>query len=90
MYQSGCGHCVAAKPMVSRLATTLKNENSLVKVIAVDAADNPKVADIAGIETLPTFKMYSAGKHLADYTGDRSLDDMIKFCKNYAQVKDEL
>lgn len=61
-----------------------------VKVIAVDAAENPKVADLAGIETLPTFKIFASGKQLADYGGDRSTEDMISFCKSHAKVKDEL
>ncbi|XP_063837294.1 protein disulfide-isomerase A5 isoform X1 [Ostrinia nubilalis] len=89
-YASWCGHCVTAKPAFSRLATTFKNEKSPVKVIAVDASENPKVADLAGIETLPTFKIFADGKHVADYTGDRSTEDMIAFCKSHVKVKDEL
>ncbi|KAL0902335.1 hypothetical protein ABMA27_000231 [Loxostege sticticalis] len=89
-YASWCGHCVTAKPAFSRLATTVKNDNVPVKVIAVDAAENPKVADLAGIETLPTFKIFASGKQLADYGGDRSTEDMISFCKSHAKVKDEL
>lgn len=78
------------KPAFSRLATTLKGENAPVKAIAIDAAENPKVADFAGIETLPTFKIFANGKFLADYTGDRSFENMLSFCKEYFKVKDEL
>ncbi|XP_034839340.1 protein disulfide-isomerase A5 isoform X1 [Maniola hyperantus] len=89
-YATWCGHCSTVKPAYSRLATALKNKNSPIKVIAVEAADNPKVADFAGVQTLPTFKIYANGKHLADYEGDRSTDDMLNFCKTYFKVKDEL
>ncbi|CAH2209172.1 jg23515, partial [Pararge aegeria aegeria] len=86
----GCGHCSTVKPAYSRLATALKNENSPIKAIAVEAADNQKVADFAGVETLPTFKIYANGKLLATYEGDRSMEDMQSFCKSHLKVKDEL
>ncbi|XP_013189435.2 protein disulfide-isomerase A5 [Amyelois transitella] len=89
-YATWCGHCVTAKPAFSKLASTLKTENAPVAAIAVEASENPKVADIAGVETLPTFKIFSKGKILADYTGDRSYEDMLTFCKQHAKVKDEL
>ncbi|XP_053624700.1 protein disulfide-isomerase A5 isoform X2 [Plodia interpunctella] len=84
-YASWCGHCVTAKPAFSKLATTMNAENGPVLAIAVDAAENPKVADLAGIETLPTFKIFSNGKILGVYTGDRSYDDMLQFCKQHAK-----
>ncbi|CAH2103869.1 unnamed protein product [Euphydryas editha] len=89
-YATWCGHCSTVKPAYSRLATKLKNENSNIKIVAVEAAENSKVSDFAGIQTLPTFKIYSSGKYLADYEGDRSTEDMYKFCKSHANVKDEL
>lgn len=89
-YASWCGHCISAKPAFSKLATALKEEKSPVKAIAVDAAENAKVADIAGIQTLPTFKIFKSGKLLADYDGDRSTEDMHTFCKSHLKVKDEL
>lgn len=85
---TGCGHCTQAKPAFSELAAALKNSD--INVYAVDAAENPKVADIAGIQSLPTYKIFANGKMLAEYTGDRSTADMLSFCKKYAKVKDEL
>lgn len=78
------------KPAYSRLATKLKGENSNIKIVAVEAGENSKVSDFAGIQTLPTFKIYKFGKYLADYEGDRSTEDMYKFCKSHSNVKDEL
>ncbi|XP_059055223.1 protein disulfide-isomerase A5 [Achroia grisella] len=89
-YATWCGHCVTAKPAFSRLATALKTDKSPVKAVAVEAAENSKAADLAGIQTLPTFKMFAAGKHVADYDGDRSVEDMVNFCKQYEKMKDEL
>lgn len=78
------------KPAFSKICSTLKSDSSPVKAIAVDAAENPKVADLAGIQTLPTFKMFANGKILAEYAGDRSAEDMLTFCKSHAKVKVEL
>lgn len=90
IYTTGCSHCIEAKPAFSRLATALKTENSAVKAIAVDAAENPKVADLAGIETLPTFKIFKAGKFVANYDGERTTENMHEFCNSHAKVKEEL
>lgn len=87
-FASWCGHCTQAKPAFSELAASLKSSD--INVYAVDAAENPKVADIAGIQSLPTYKIFANGKMLAEYTGDRSTADMLSFCKKYAKVKDEL
>lgn len=76
--------------MFSRVATTLKEKNSPVQLVGVDAAENPKVADLAQIETLPTFKMFVGGKVVGVYDGDRSFDDLLKFCEGHSKVKDEL
>lgn len=61
-----------------------------MKAYAVDAAENPKVADLAGIQTLPTFKLYKGGQLVATYEGDRSAEDMQQFCDSHAKVKEEL
>ncbi|CAH0578023.1 unnamed protein product [Chrysodeixis includens] len=87
-FASWCGHCTQVKPAFSELAAALKGGD--INVYAVDAAENAKVADIAGIQSLPTFKIYANGKVLSEYTGDRSFQDMLNFCKKFAKVKDEL
>ncbi|XP_045458329.1 protein disulfide-isomerase A5 [Melitaea cinxia] len=89
-YATWCGHCSTVKPAYSRLATKIKGENSNIKIVAVEAGENSKVSDFAGIQTLPTFKIYKFGKYLADYEGDRSTEDMYKFCKSHSNAKDEL
>ncbi|KOB69003.1 Uncharacterized protein OBRU01_17456 [Operophtera brumata] len=73
---------------VIKVCTALKG--GPINAIAVDAAENPKVADIGGIQTLPTFKLFANGKVIAEYEGDRSEGDMLSFCKSHAKVKDEL
>lgn len=77
-----------SKPAFSKLATKLK-ELGFAKAVAVEAAENPKVADFAGIQTLPTFKLFSNGKLLGVYEGDRSYEDMLKFVTSF-RGKDEL
>ncbi|KAI5647034.1 thioredoxin domain-containing protein [Phthorimaea operculella] len=82
-YASWCGHCSTVKPAFSKLSTTMKEKGHPVQVIAIDAAENPKTADFAGVEMLPTFKIFAAGQLLAVYDGDRSYDDMLKFCQQH-------
>ncbi|XP_022832782.1 protein disulfide-isomerase A5 isoform X2 [Spodoptera litura] len=90
-FASWCSHCMDAKPQVNLLADKLKAEDIPVKVYAVDASQNQKVADLAGIQTLPTFKLYTSGQLIANYEGGRTLDEMYEFCRSYAgKVKDEL
>ncbi|XP_032527335.1 protein disulfide-isomerase A5 [Danaus plexippus] len=89
-YATWCGHCSTVKPAFSRLATSLKEGNGRAVAIAVDAAENPKVADLASIQTLPTFKIFKAGQYLATYEGDRSFEDMMNFVQSYIKMKDEL
>lgn len=89
-YFSGCGHCVEAKPEFSRAADELAKKGSKVKLYAVEASENAKVADFAALQSLPTFKLYISGTEVADYEGSRTADDMVEFCKKYDKVKDEL
>lgn len=89
-FASWCSHCVEAKPQLNLLADKLKAEDININVYAVDAAKNPKVADLAGIQTLPTFKLYTSGQLISVYDGGRNMDEMFEFCRQYAKVKDEL
>lgn len=79
-YASWCGNCATIKPAFSKLATTLKSEG-IGKAIAIDAAINPRTADFAHVEIIPTFKLYKSGKEIAVYNGDRSFEDFLNFVK---------
>ena len=83
---------MSAKPQYSRAAAQLAEKKSKVRFFAVDASKNPKVADLAGIQILPTFKLYSNGAVVADYDSglERTADAMLEFCNKHAKVKDEL
>ncbi|XP_050683298.1 protein disulfide-isomerase A5 isoform X2 [Leptidea sinapis] len=81
-----CDHCNEVKPNFSRLATKLKSDKINVNIVAVDAMENPKVSDFAGIKSLPTFKLYSSLKELRVYDGDRSIEDMYTFCKTAQKI----
>ncbi|GBP91772.1 Protein disulfide-isomerase A5 [Eumeta japonica] len=88
-YASWCDHCSKVKPALSQLAARIKSSGSLVRVVAIDIADNPKVADVADIQNLPTFKLYMSGRIVTDYKGDGSYGDMLNFIKKN-RLKDEL
>ncbi|PZC76327.1 hypothetical protein B5X24_HaOG204774 [Helicoverpa armigera] len=79
-YATWCKLCGKAKSEVTALAIKLRREDKKVKVYAVDAAENPKASDIAGVRTLPTFKMFANGHEIATYNGVRTTADMFEFC----------
>uniref|UniRef100_A0A2A4JWB4 Thioredoxin domain-containing protein n=1 Tax=Heliothis virescens TaxID=7102 RepID=A0A2A4JWB4_HELVI len=82
-YAKWCKICNTAKPEITSLAVQLRREDSTVKVYAVDASENPKVSDLVGIKTVPTFKLFKNGKEIATYKGGRTTEDMFKFCVSH-------
>ena len=42
------------------------------------------------VEGFPTFKLYVGDKYLAEYEGERTEKDLIKFITNSPEVKEEL
>ena len=42
------------------------------------------------VEGFPTFKLYVGDKYLAEYEGERTEEDLIKFITNSPEVKEEL
>lgn len=81
-YAPWCGHCKALAPKYETLASLYAESEWKDKVVIakVDATANDVPDEIAGF---PTIKLYKAGDKSEgiDYSGSRSIEDLIKFVK---------
>jgi len=74
-YAPWCGHCKALTPEYKKAASTLKG---VVKMAAVDATQNEKLAQKYQIQGFPTIKVFGTDKKSpVDYQGERTADGLI-------------
>ena len=74
-YAPWCGHCKALAPEYEKAASIL---NGVVKVVAVDATQNEKLAQQYQIQGFPTIKVFGADKKSPmDYQGPRTADAIV-------------
>ena len=77
-YAPWCGHCKSLAPDWAVLADTFAK--SPVSIVKVDADAHKELGSEYGVSGYPTLKYFPAGSLKADdYTGGRSLDDLIAF-----------
>ena len=84
-YAPWCGHCKSLHPKYEKMAKKLKPKNKKLLIAKIDYTEN-EVENIS-IEGFPTIKFYPANKKKEqpiDYSGDRSIEDMVKFIKQNA------
>ncbi|CAJ2501557.1 Uu.00g044100.m01.CDS01 [Anthostomella pinea] len=90
-YAPWCGHCKALAPKYEDLASLYANSEFKDKVVIakVDATANDVPDEIQGF---PTIKLYAAGakSEPVDYSGPRTVDDLIKFVKENGKYQAEV
>uniref|UniRef100_F1L1D5 Protein disulfide-isomerase n=1 Tax=Ascaris suum TaxID=6253 RepID=F1L1D5_ASCSU len=86
-YAPWCGHCKAFEPKYKELATKLKQQEPNLVLAKFDATANDHPENFT-VEGFPTIYFVPSGKKGSPikYTGDRDIDDLIKFMKEHAVV----
>lgn len=87
-----CGHCKRLKPTWDQLADKFSAKTD-VTIARVDCtlADCKDLCAQEKVQGFPTLYIYKDGKQLSEYTGSRSLEDLVEFVeKNIVDKHDEL
>ena len=82
-YAPWCGHCKKLLPEYEKAANKLKEKNPKVVLAKMDATEN----EVEGVEItgFPTIKFYPGDKkdrRPKDYSGERTMDGIIKFLQD--------
>ena len=71
-----CGPCRQVAPVIERLCSERSSE---LKVLKMDAADNPKTASKHGVSVVPTFILFHAGEKVGQISGVQSQAKLEKW-----------
>lgn len=71
-----CSHCKEMADDFKSAATALKGKAVLAEV---DATKEQKIAEDYKVAGFPTLKLFSNGKEVTDYQGNRDKESMVKF-----------
>lgn len=86
LYTPSCGHCKRLEPVYKDLAKKFKKHRNLV-VAKMDASAND-TPDNYSTNDYPTIYFAPANNKVSPvaYTGDRKLEDLVKFVKQHATI----
>jgi len=85
-----CGHCRKLAPTWEELGN---KEQRNFNVAKVDCTVEKDLCTQYGVRGYPTLKLFTNGKHTADYTGPRQIEQFLSFIDthtNQAPLKEEL
>lgn len=76
-HRPGCGYCTQMEPEWERLQTMVPTSVDLKKVNTIE---QPAMASDFGVNGVP-FIVKVVGNNRQVYNGNRSAEDLLKFCK---------
>lgn len=81
-----CGHCKRLAPRWEELAAKFVGEDS-VKIAKVDCtlSNNKELCSAQEVNGFPTIFIYRDGTKMAEYNGDRSLDDLLAYVLKFSK-----
>lgn len=85
-YAPWCGHCKSLEPIYNELAEKVAPFKSQITIAKMDATGNehPKMP----VQGFPTLRLFKPGQeNPVDYSGDRSLGDLIKFLEKETKLE---
>lgn len=90
MLRIGCGHCKKMKPNYTQAAEQLSASGFKGRLAMLDCTENPEVTEEYEISGFPTIKLFRNGRIIREYTGKRTIEDLVNFMKNAHKEKEEL
>lgn len=75
-----CNPCRAVSPILDQLAS--ENEGK-IRIVKVNIDENPELASVYGIRSIPAFKLFNAGKVELEFGGALPKSEFIKKLDNY-------
>jgi len=87
-YAPWCGHCKSLAPIWEKLGDSFE-DNDEINVAKVDCTEVKSLCGKHEVEGFPTLKLFRNGVLLSEYDGERDLEGLIKFVKQY-EMKEEL
>eukprot|EP01034_Spumella_vulgaris_P023822 gene23822-30094_t len=71
-------------PIWDTLSRTVTSQGILVSIVMVDCPNNAKLCPQEVARSFPTLKMYVKGQPLEDYSGVRTMEAMLEYCRTTA------
>lgn len=75
-----CGHCVAAKPTLEKVARAL---GSTVPVYSIDGDLRKRLVEELGVKSFPTI-LFADNNGIHAFEGERTFDNLVGFVCQYA------
>lgn len=85
-HASWCGHCVDFQPTWKNIKTELSTHPGII--VAEVESENMGLlpSSVSSVQGFPTLMILKDGKQLKEYSGQRTLKDVVAFAKKFSVV----